>query len=344
MLSVGLLGGTGYTGKKLVQFCQQHPHVSSYEVYANTTADDMLWNVFPDLAGSGENKKIKSVNDLSLDHDVYFLTLPHGHSLKYTPKLIANGKKVIDLGGDYRLDFEELYRQWYKIEHSSPYLLKTKLYGLADYLSAEQYENVQLIANPGCYPTAVLLGLLPFVENFAAKILTVSSTAYSGTSGAGKTARADLMVSEMDGNVKAYAVNEHRHEPEILQMLYSHKFNSPFSFTTHLLPVSVGIYATTVIHLKEDIDASAIHAVYEQEYADKPFVRVRPTPPELNWAVNTNYCDMHIAVSPKKAVITSAIDNLIKGAAGQAFQNMNKLYGWEDTTGIKAKEVMYAAS
>lgn len=344
MLSVGLLGGTGYTGKKLVQFCHQHPHVSSFEVYAHTTADELLWNVFPDLAGSVENKKVKAITDVSLDHDVYFLTLPHGHALKFAPMLIANGKKVIDLGGDYRLDYEELYRQWYKIEHTSAYLLKAKSYGLADFLSADQYENAQLIANPGCYPTAVLLGLLPFVENFSESILSVATVAYSGTSGAGKSARADLMISEMDGNVKAYAVNQHRHEPEILQMLYRHKFNAPFSFTTHLLPISVGIYATTTVHLKDTADAESIQAAYEKAYADKPFVRLRNTPPELKWVVDTNYCDIFVAVGEKKIVITSAIDNLVKGAAGQAIQNMNKIYGWDETTGLKAKETIYAVS
>ncbi len=340
MLSVGLLGATGYTGKKLIQICQQHPYISDYTLYAYSSADQMLWDIFPELSNVVENKQVKSIANLSTEHNVYFITLPHGEALKYIPALIANDKKVIDLGGDYRLDFEELYRQWYHFEHTSPYLLKSKTYGLADYIDAAIYENSRLIANPGCFPTAVLLGLLPLVENFPNFILSASSIAYSGTSGAGKSARADLMISEMDGNVKAYNVNEHRHEPEILQMLYKHKFNSPYSFTTHLLPVAVGIYATTTVHLKNEIDAAAVKSVYEKSYKDKPFIRLRDVPPELKWVVNTNFCDINVAVSGNTIIITSAIDNLIKGAAGQAFQNMNKLFGWEETIGFNNQLLM----
>ncbi|MDP4115509.1 MAG: N-acetyl-gamma-glutamyl-phosphate reductase [Bacteroidota bacterium] len=344
MLSVGLLGGTGYTGKKLIQFCHQHPYISSFEVYANSTAEESLWNLFPDLADTVENIKIKSINDISLEHDVYFVTLPHGHSLKYTPLLIDNGKTVIDLGGDYRLDFEELYRQWYNLEHTSVYLLNSKVYGLADFLPAEKYKDTQLIANPGCYPTAVLLALLPFAENFSENILSVSTVAYSGTSGAGKAPRQDLMISEMSGNVKAYSVNKHRHEPEILQMLYSHKFCAPFSFTAHLLPVAAGIYATTSIHLRESIDVEDVLSVYKKAYDAKPFVRLRKAPPELKWVIDTNFCDIFIAVEEKKVIVISAIDNLVKGAAGQAIQNMNILYGWDETTGLKVKEYCHAIS
>lgn len=344
MLSVGLLGGTGYTGKKLIQFCHQHPYISSFEVYANSSADETLWNLFPDLTGTVENIKIKSINDISPEHDVYFVTLPHGHSLKYTPSLIDNGKIVIDLGGDYRLDYEELYRQWYNLEHTSVWLLNSKIYGLADFLPAENYKDTKLIANPGCYPTAVLLALLPFVENYSEDILSVSTVAYSGTSGAGKSPRKDLMISEMSGNVKAYSVNKHRHEPEILQMLYSHKFCAPYSFTAHLLPVSAGIYATTSIHLKERVDEAEVLSIYKKAYDSKPFVRLRNTSPELKWVIDTNYCDIFISVEKKKVIVISAIDNLVKGAAGQAMQNMNILYGWDETTGLKVKENCCAIS
>jgi len=285
------------------------------------------------LFRSIEEDVIESVAEISTEHDLYFIALPHGEALNYVPQLISQGKKVIDLGGDYRLDNEEIYSQWYKLQHSSSYLLQNKLYGLAD-VSTNNYSEYDLIANPGCYPTATLLSLLPVASNFTDNILSVSTVAYSGTSGAGKTAKVNMLMSEMDGNVRAYNVNQHRHQPEILQQLSKAGFNSPFSFTTHLLPVAVGIYATTSIHLKKEIEASEIIKAFEEMYASSFFVRLRQTPPELSWVVGTNFCDINVSVNEKTIIVTTAIDNLIKGAAGQAVQNMNKLFGWEEKFGL----------
>lgn len=338
MISIGILGGTGYTGKKLIQYCESHPLVKEYKVYAKTTAGQNLHAIFPDLHGYTENITIKSTDDITYEHDLYFIALPHGEALKYVPDLIAHQKNVIDLGGDYRLDFEELYSQWYKYTHTSAYLLKQKTYGLADFPKSN-YDNVQLVANPGCYPTATLLSLLPLLPDFADYILSVSCVAYSGTSGAGKSARADLLMSEMDGNVKAYNVNEHRHEPEILQQLYKNGFKSSFSFTPHLLPAAKGIYVTSSVHLTEKIDLISIRQKFEKTYENSPFIRLRNTPPELQWIVDTNFCDISISIKDKVLIITSAIDNLVKGASGQAIQNMNKLYGWDETSGIMKKEI-----
>ncbi len=342
MISVGIIGGTGYTGKKLIQFCENHPFIEEYEIYANSSANEYLNNLFPDFYGVIPNKKIKSIFELSYDHDLYFVSLPHGESLKYIPTLISHNKKVIDLGGDYRLDFEELYLQWYGFNHTSAYLLHSKVYGLADFYKTN-YENVQLIANPGCYPTAILLALLPVLSKYSENILSVSCSAYSGTSGAGKSAKTDYLLSEMDGNVKAYNINSHKHEPEILQSLYRNGFHSPFAFTTHILPIAVGIYTTSFIHLKEEIDRNELFYDYENFYKDSPFVRLRNHPPELKWVVNTNFCDINISIQEKKIVITSAIDNLIKGASGQAIQNMNRLYNWDQSLGLLNKEMKNVA-
>ena len=266
MISIGIIGGTGYTGKELVKYCLSHPLVKNFQIYANSSAGENLFSIFPDLIGYTENLVVESIDNISLDHDLYFIALPHGEALKYVPELISNNKYVIDLGGDYRLDFEELYIQWYKYTHTSPYLLKSKVYGLADYPSTN-YEKAQLIANPGCYPTATLLSLLPLLPSQADNILSVSCVAYSGTSGAGKSPKPDLLLSEMDGNVKAYNVNQHRHEPEILQQLFKNGFHSPFSFTTHLLPVSKGIYVTLSIHLNENVNQEEIGKLYKTTYA-----------------------------------------------------------------------------
>ncbi|MGE5457315.1 MAG: N-acetyl-gamma-glutamyl-phosphate reductase [Methanococcaceae archaeon] len=334
MISVGIIGGSGYAGKKLIEFCTRHPFVEGIKVYGNSTQGEKLLAVFPDLMGIAEDSVIGSCNDISYEHDIYFIALPHGEALKYVPAIIGKGKKIIDLGGDYRLDSAALYENWYKLPHTSPALLEKKFYGLADYYCETGYNETGLIANPGCYPTATLLSLLPLVPKFGDDILSVSTVAYSGTSGAGKSAKSELLMSEMFGNVRAYNVNAHRHQAEILQELKKNGFDSPFAFTTHLLPVSTGIYATSTVHLKNSIQAKDILAEYETKYNDALFVRLRNVPPHLTWVTGTNFCDINISIKDNVLIITSAIDNLIKGAAGQAVQNMNKLFSWDEKLGL----------
>ena len=340
MHSIGILGGTGYTGKKLIQFLSLHPFIKDFQIYTRNSTGVNLHEVFPDLYGYTDNLKIKDINNISYEHDLYFITLSSGKALEFVPRLIGNGKYVIDLGGDYRLDFEELYIQWYKYTHTSSYLLTEKVYGLADYPSTN-YIDKRLVANPGCYPTAVLLSLLPLLPEFADRILSVSCVAYSGTSGAGKSPRTDLLLSEMYGNVKAYNINKHKHEPEILQQLYKSGFHSPFSFTPHLLPAARGIYTTSTIHLSEEIAKEQIGEIYKIDYQNSPFIRLRINPPELQWVIDTNFSDINFTISGKVLIIAAAIDNLVKGASGQAIQNMNKLFGWDETSGLLKKEGKY---
>ncbi len=332
MISVGIVGGSGYLGKKLVELCSGHPYIDDFDVYGNSSAGENLYSLFPEFHQLVTDKKIKSTNDLSFSHDIYFLALPHGEALKLVPSLISAGKKVIDLSGDFRLDSPDQYLKWYNIEHTSPELLKEKVYGLAD---LKDYKNeTKLIANPGCYPTAALLSLLPLVIEWGNKIISITTVAYSGSSGAGKSPKVDLLLSEMDGNVKAYNVHKHRHEPEIFQELTRNGFNSDYTFTTHLLPVAVGIYETNIVYLSTNINQKKITALYNDFYSLSSFVRLRETPPQLKWVTGTNFCDINISVRDNSVIITSAIDNLIKGGGGQAVQNMNKLFGWEETAGL----------
>ncbi|PIQ08040.1 MAG: N-acetyl-gamma-glutamyl-phosphate reductase [Ignavibacteriales bacterium CG18_big_fil_WC_8_21_14_2_50_31_20] len=333
MISVGIIGGTGYTGKYLLEFIQKHENVSEYTIYANNSAGSQLLDIFPELLGVIENQTIKSVDNLSYSHDLYFISLPHGESLKYVPLLLEKAIKVIDLGGDYRLDSEKLYKEWYQFDHTSADLLATKVYGLAD-INNEKTLNSEFIANPGCYPTSIQLALIPFLRFYANKIISISSVSYSGASGAGKSPKTELLLSELDGNVKAYNVNKHRHQPEIEQELKKYGMNSPFAFTTHLLPIARGIYSTSTIHLNSEISEEEISEKYLTEYANSKFVRMRNVPPELKWVVNTNFCDINISAKNKTVIITSTIDNLIKGASGQAIQNMNKMFGWNETLGL----------
>ncbi len=337
MISVGIIGGSGYTGKKLLQYCSNHPFIDQITIYGNSTAGQSILSIFPELLNLIADQTIESVDEINESHNVYFVSLPHGESLKYVPALIEKGKSVIDLGGDYRLNSKELYSKWYKFDHNSDFLLNNKIYGLADYSKAD-YSNHNLISNPGCYPTSVLLGLLPLIENYTNEILSVSTVSYSGTSGAGKSPKQELMVSEMHGNVRAYNVNKHRHEPEILQELKKEGFDSPFSFTTHLLPVDTGIYSTSSIHLKSSLPEDEVVQKFNGAFNGKYFIRLRNTPPDLKWVVGTNFCDINISIQDKKIIICSAIDNLIKGASGQAVQNLNKLYGWDEKLGIQKFE------
>jgi N-acetyl-gamma-glutamyl-phosphate reductase len=257
--------------------------------------------------------------------------------LKYIPTILEKGIKVIDLGGDFRLDTKELYNEWYGFEHSSAELLESKKYGLAD-IDNNISTDTSFIANPGCYPTSIQLALIPLIKNYAENIISISSVSYSGASGAGKSAKTELLLSELDGNVKAYNVNKHRHQPEIEQELKKVGMISPFAFTTHLLPIARGIYSTSTIHLNSNISEEDIIEKYFVEYENSNFIRIRNTPPELKWVVNTNFCDINISVKEKTVVITSTIDNLIKGASGQAIQNMNKMFGWDETLGILNKK------
>ncbi len=333
MISVGIIGGSGYTGKKLIRFCAAHPFIEEYKIYGNNSAGGKICDIFPELNEVIENSVIESIENVSYEHDAYFIALPHGEALNYVPALFERGKKIIDLGGDYRLNSPELYSKWYGKKHNSPLLLKEKIYGLADY-SGTDYSEKNFVANPGCYPTAVLLSLLPVVKSFKDKILSVSVAAYSGTSGAGKTPKLELLMSEMDGDVSAYKLNSHQHQPEILQQLNEAGFDSPFSFAAHLLPAAVGIYATSFIHLKSSVEEKELKNAFEEFYKDSPFIRLREAPPHLNWVTGTNFCDINFSMKDKIIIITSAIDNLIKGAGGQAMQNMNKLFGWDEKSGI----------
>lgn len=332
MISVGIIGGTGYTGKHLLEYCTNHPYINEITVYAKSSAGEYLCSVFPELEGIIEDQIVKSVDNISKDHDIYFISLPHGEALKYVPELYNLKKVIIDLGGDYRLNDEKIYEEWYKNSHSSPHLLKLAHYGLAEFNNIRNKST--LIANPGCYPTSALLALKPFVKNYANQILTVTINSYSGTSGAGKSPKSELLMSEMDGNVAAYNVNLHRHKPEIEQELIKDGLTSPLAFTTHLLPVSRGIYSTSTIHLKNEIAEKEINEVYRSVYSPHYFIRLRNVPPKLNWVTGTNFCDINISVSGKTVIITSAIDNLIKGASGQAVQNMNNYFGWDEHLGI----------
>jgi N-acetyl-gamma-glutamyl-phosphate reductase len=270
--------------------------------------------------------------------DVVFLALPHTESMNFVGKLLKAGTRVIDLSADYRLDKAALYKTWYGVAHKEPKLLSKAVYGLPE-LFRERIKKADLIANPGCYPTAAILGLTPLVATIGEGIESIIVDAKSGVSGAGRKVTGNLMFVEVNENFKAYKVLEHQHTPEINQYL-SKVSTQPVdvTFVAHLLPNSHGILETIYVRLKEPMGAVDVHNLYKKFYKTEKFVRILPpgVQPETKNVVGTNFCDIGFAVSADKklVVITSAIDNLIKGASGQAVQNMNIMYNFKETEGL----------
>jgi N-acetyl-gamma-glutamyl-phosphate reductase len=269
--------------------------------------------------------------------DVVFLALPHGISMKIAPFFIKAGKKVIDLSADYRLRNISTYEEWYA-KHSSAEILNDAVYGIPE-LNRQQIKSTSLVANPGCYPTSIILGLAPALKNRLLDVNTIIADSASGVSGAGREPQIGSLFCEVDGGFKAYKVGNHRHTPEIeqeLNKIAGEEF--AISFTPHLLPVKRGILSTIYASLKEDISLPELHALYSSVYAQEKFVRVCPSGlfPNISSVCGSNYCDIGLTVDlrTKRIIIVSAIDNLIKGAAGQAVQNMNIICGLREDAGL----------
>lgn len=338
MIRVGIVGISGYSGKAVMDVLLRHPDVRiTYAAAHNTTGPlDEIW---PNLRNRTKLVCEKfDVQKAAQICDVIFLALPHTESMNCAGKLIKAGKRVIDLSADYRLSKASLYKTWYGQEHTDPKMLSKAVYGLPE-LFREKIKKAQLIANPGCYPTAAILGLTPLVAVGREEIDSVIVDAKSGVSGAGRKTIPGLMFAEVNENFKAYKVLEHQHTPEINQYL-SKIASSPIdvTFVAHLLPNNHGILETIYVRLKSPMSSNEVYTLYRKFYKTEPFVRVLPlgAQPETKNVVGTNFCDIGLAVSADKQliVITSAIDNLIKGAAGQAVQNMNIMCQFKETEGL----------
>ncbi len=333
----GILGVSGYTGREVLALLLKHPWVRITYVSANQTAGPIS-QIYPEFLNrttlvcqAFDLKKVKEKCDL------VFLALPHTESMKLAPKLLKAGLKVIDLSADYRLKNSRAYEQWYGRKHVDAKNLTKAVYGMPE-LFRTKIKKAHLIANPGCYPTAAILGLAPLVST-RKDIQSIVVDAKSGVSGAGRKAVVERLFCEVNENFKAYKVLNHQHAPEIeqgLSQLAGHAAH--IHFVAHLLPITRGILNTMYVQLKEGITFNQLHSVYDKFYKAEPFVRIHPAggQPQTKDVANTNFCDIGLAVSADKkmAVITSAIDNLVKGAAGQAVQNMNIMYGFNEIEGL----------
>jgi len=273
--------------------------------------------------------------------DVAFVALPSGEAMHVVPQLLSVANRVIDLGGDFRLPSAELYSEYYKHQHVSPSLLSEAVYGLPE-LNAEAIRTARLVANPGCYPTSVLLALLPALKSGIIERTGIVINSLSGVSGAGRSASVDLSFSEVNENVRAYKIGTHQHIPEIKTVL-DRSVGEPvsFSFVPHIVPMTRGIYTTIHADLAGSFTDAELYDLYETFYAEAPFVRMRREIPQVRDIARTNYCDLHLTVESRtrKLILISAIDNLVKGAAGQAIQNMNIILGCPQQRGLQGKEI-----
>jgi N-acetyl-gamma-glutamyl-phosphate reductase len=339
MIKVAIFGASGYTGQELVRILSGHPGIELVAVTSRRFAGQQVTDTFPSLYGLTALKYQNSTPaDIAKICDVVFLALPHGVSMEIAPAFISAGKKVIDLSADYRLRDLATYEKWYA-RHTSAVILKDAVYGIPE-LYRQQIKATSLVANPGCYPTSIILGLAPALKNKLLDVNTIIADSASGVSGAGRDPQIGSLFCEVDGGYKAYKVGKHRHTPEIeqeLNVLAGEKFT--ISFTPHLLPVKRGILSTIYATLQKDISLPELHALYSSFYEREKFVRICPSGsyPNISSVCGSNYCDIGIAVDPRtnRVIVIAAIDNLIKGAAGQAVQNMNIICGLNEDAGLQ---------
>jgi N-acetyl-gamma-glutamyl-phosphate reductase len=344
MIKVAVVGASGYTGVELLRLLQGHTEVTVTCVTSEQSAGKKISEVFPSLRGCCD-LVLESVEPIAVaaKADLIFTALPHQAAMKVVPTFLALGKKVIDLSADYRLQDADEYARWYE-PHLSPELLAEAVYGLPEIRRAA-IVGARLVANPGCYPTSVILGLAPLLKNGLIDPTTIISDSKSGVSGAGRAAKVDNLYCEVNDGFKAYGVGGvHRHIPEIeqeLALLAGGKLT--ISFTPHLVPMDRGILSTIYATLRGAPSAAELHALYVHQYADEPFVRVLPLGqfPSTAYVKGSNFCDIGLTVDQRtgRVIVVSAIDNLVKGASGQAIQNMNIICGFPETLGLNGAAV-----
>lgn len=335
MIKVGVVGGTGYTGVELLRLLAQHPHVELAAITSRGEAGTPVADMFPSLR-QRVSLRFADPAGAGLDRcDLVYFATPNGVAMEQARALLDQGVRVIDLAADFRLRDVAQWEQWYSMKHAAPDLVAEAVYGLPE-LRREQIRSARLVANPGCYPTAVQLGLLPLVEAAAVDLAHLVADAKSGVSGAGRKAEVHTLFSEASDNFKAYGVAGHRHLPEIRQGLSQAAGREvSLTFVPHLTPMIRGIHATLYARVTTQSD---FQALYEKRYANEPFVDVLPpkSHPDTRSVRASNLCRIavHRPMGGDMLVVLSVIDNLVKGAAGQAVQNMNIMFGFDERAGL----------
>ena len=351
-LKVSIIGSTGYAGKELVKILMNHQKVELVHLVSSSYAGKNIAEIFPEFLNKLDKKLINlNLDEISQDSDMVFTALPHTVSMDVVPKLLKKGVKVVDLSADYRLKNSTVYKEWYKKELNqiSKELLSEAVYGLPE-IYLDKIKDAPLVANPGCYPTSVILGIAPLLKCHFVEPEGIIIDSKSGTSGAGRKLSLGLHFAECNENFKAYKVVRHNHIPEVEQELSSIYFGEnnnddeyqngeiKISLTPHLLPINRGILSTCYLNLNDPKEEEEVLEIYQKFYQKAPFVRIFEPPnlPEIKFVAGTNYCDIGFSIDERvrKIKVISVIDNLLKGAAGQAVQNMNIMSGFSETCGL----------
>ncbi len=339
MIEVGVVGGTGYTGMELLRLVARHPQLRLAEITSRAEAGTRVAELMPSLEGVVDASFSEPDPARLRRCDVVFFATPNGIAMDSAPELLEAGCRVIDLGADFRLRDAHAWGEWYGMEHACPELLEEAVYGLPE-LHRERIRDARLVANPGCYPTAVALGLLPLLKTGALSDGVIVADCKSGVSGAGRAARVPTLFCEANESFKAYGASGHRHLPEIEQTVTDAAGRAvPLTFVPHLVPMTRGMQAT--LHVAVDRSFDQVSELFAECYSDEPFVSVLPPGghPETRWVRGTNHCRIGLHQPPGQAgrlTVLSVIDNLTKGAAGQAIQNLNLMFGLDERAGLEA--------
>jgi N-acetyl-gamma-glutamyl-phosphate reductase len=337
---VAVVGATGYAGFELARLLLRHPQIKEPTFYLREGSHiSCLTEIFPQLRGWGEApcRPYSAEAVAASGASVAFLATPHEASLEFVPQLLKQGLRVVDLSGAFRFRDPQTFAKWYKLPPPQPALLEQAVYGLPE-LYSDQLAGAKLVANPGCYPTSVILGLRPLLdEGWIARERGIVCDCKSGATGAGKEPKREMQFVEVDENFRAYGLFTHRHTPEVTEHLGLG--GAEVMFSTHLLPLARGILSTLYVWLNSSREAAEVEALYRKFYAGRPMMRLWPAGrlPELQHVANTNFCDIGFALdsASRRLIVVSCLDNLGKGAAGQAVQNMNGMLGFQEATGLQ---------
>lgn len=340
MIRVGIIGSTGYAGGELVRILMNHKEVEIKWFGSRSYVDKKYAEVYQNFFQIVDDKCMDdNMEALANEVDVIFTATPQGLCASLVNEDILNKVKIVDLSADFRIKDVTTYEKWYGIEHKSPQFIEEAVYGLCE-INREDVKKARLIANPGCYPTCSTLSIYPLAKEGLIDMSTVIIDAKSGTSGAGRGAKVDNLYCEVNENIKAYGVANHRHTPEIEEQLsYASGEEVLLNFTPHLVPMNRGILITAYATLKKDVSYKEVKAVYDKYYANEKFVRVleKDVCPQTKWVEGSNYVDVNFKIDPrtKRIIMMGAMDNLVKGAAGQAVQNMNLMFGLKESEGLE---------
>lgn len=335
-MKVAVIGATGYTGLELVKILSKHTKVKIAALTSEQFSGRTISSIYPGLrAVCDTTLEALQPDKIAAKADFIFSALPHRYAMQVIPSFIKAKKKVVDLSADFRFSDKKTYEKWYQ-KHSAPDLLKTSVYGLSE-INRKQIRRAEIVANPGCYPTSIILPLAPLLKENLISLNNIIADSKSGVTGAGRSLSTSSLFCEVSESFMAYNIMGHRHQPEIEEQL-SHISDRSVSivFAPHLIPLNRGILSTVYVTLKRTTNSKSIQSIFENYYHNEKFIRIFPDGelPRTGWVRGSNYCDIGFKLHKKRLVLVSAIDNLVKGASGQAVQNMNIMMGYAEDTGL----------